>query len=227
MTDEAQGESLDELFEEETPEVTEETSQVEETTTETVEEAEPTSEKEEAKLVPVAALQDERHKRQQLESRLQELEKQLPKSEEAPDPITEPEEYESYIRNKVEKEYEDRAAAEYKEKVEASRSQMLEAETDYIELEKVFMLMTVTDDTLATQMNASADPARFAYDTAKAYRDSLLAPQTPETIQDVVAQVDPVKPVPSLARATAGASNSIPVVEDEESMDEMFADQSY
>ena len=95
MTDEAQGESLDELFEEETPEVTEETSQVEETTTETVEEAEPTSEKEEAKLVPVAALQDERHKRQQLESRLQELEKQLPKTDEAPDPITDPDEYES------------------------------------------------------------------------------------------------------------------------------------
>ena len=225
MTDEAQGESLDELFEEETPEVTEETSQVEETTTETVEDAEPTSEKEEAKLVPIAALQDERHKRQQLETRLQEIEKQLPKTDEAPDPITEPDEYESYIRNKVEKEYEDRAAAEYKEKVEASRSQMLEAETDYIELEKVFMLMTTTDDTLAVQMNASADPARFAYDTAKAYRADLLKPETPETIQDVVAQVE--RPVPSLASATAQTSNSTPEIAEEESMDEMFADQKY
>ena len=241
MTDEAEvveDDTINSLFEEESeesesPKVEEETPEVTVDETESKEEetTEPTSDKEEAKTVPIAALLDERQKRQQLEGRLEELEKQLPQKDEAPDPITDPDDYESYIRTKVEKEFNDKAANEYTEKVNASRSIMLETEADYVDMEKIFMIMTTTDDTLATQMNASADPAKFAYDAAKTYRDSLLKPEVAETITDIVESPTETRnksavAAPSIASATAQTSNTTPVEKDE-SLNEMFADQKY
>ena len=118
-------------------------------------ESEPPSEEEES--VPRKALLDERRKRQELESRLRELE---PPDEEAPDPTDDPEGYEKHLRQKWEKEQWEKTATQ-------SRERMIERHSDYEEKERHFMVLAQGDPDLVRQMNESHDPAAFAYEQAK------------------------------------------------------------
>jgi hypothetical protein len=98
-------------------------------------------------------------------------------------------------------------------------------------MERFFRAAVEVNGSLQTKMNASDDPAGFAYEEGKKYLASFQSNIKPETIKDTVE--DPTETrnnsateAPSLASATAQASNSNPVEKDE-SLNEMFADQSY
>lgn len=100
---------------------------------------------------------------------------------------------------------------------------MLEQHDDYDEMEKIFEIMTVQDRSLVEKMFASGDEAKFAYDKAKEYKESLIKPQATESES---VENPPLKEVPNLAKATAQAANT-PQVEQEATIEDIFADQQY
>jgi hypothetical protein len=182
-------------------------------------ESETTSE-EKPTLVPIAALHDERRKAQQAREEAERLRQQIPVKDEAPDPYEDIDAYNEYMRQKWEKEQLMHQDQIRRQNLDASRSRMLEQHEDYDEMERIFELMTVQDRSLIDKMFQSGDEAKFAYETAKAYKQSLLTPQvhaeTPQT---------PIE-VPNLAKATAQAGNT-PQVEQEATIEDIFADQEY
>jgi hypothetical protein len=89
--------------------------------------------------------------------------KNAPKDENAPDPIDDPSGYEKYLRSKWEKE-------SYEKRINESQERMKEAHSDYSDMEQHFVFLATRDPDLVKQMNASLDPAKFAYETAKADR---------------------------------------------------------
>ena len=161
------------VFDEETE--TEETAQaepeVEETEKGETEESEQDESTEEppaseSKSVPIAALVAERKRRQKLEEKLEEAEKNK-----APDPVTDPEGYEQYRESK-----------ELTSKIELTQDLMRDLHSDYDEKEKTFLSLVskevdgeikITDETLYRKFITSANPAKFAYQHAKAHEDYL------------------------------------------------------
>ena len=194
-----------------------------ETEQETVQ-SEPTAETTQVQSVPegyapIAALQDERRKAQQAREEAEMLRRQIPVKDEAPDPYEDLDKYNAYIRSQVEQEFMFRQEQQRRQHLDASRSKMLEQHSDYDEMERIFELMTVQDPSLVEKMFMSGDEARFAYETAKAYKESTLPAQSrPEAT--------PIKEVPNLAKATAQAPNT-PQVEPEATIDDIFADMQY
>lgn len=177
----------------------------------------------ENKSVPIAALQDERRKRQNLEEEVENLRGQIPKSNEAPDMYEDEEGYKTYIRNQIQSEINaDREQAQ-SERLNQSRGVMLEQHQDYTEMEKIFEIMATADLSLIDKMLVSEDPAKFAYDSAKVYRESIMGKVEVETeVPDKPSAVT----APSLATATATASNTVQV-EKEADIDDVFADITY
>ena len=202
-------------------EETVETTQVEEAP-EPEPESEPTAEKPSVPegYAPIAALQDERRKAQQAREEAEMLRRQVPVNDEAPDPYDDIDKYNAYIRNQTEQEIYQRMEQQRLHNLEISRSRMLEQHKDYDEMEQIFSIMTATNMELVDKMNMSSDPAKFAYDTAKSYKASLMSQPEPEP------ERAPIKEVPNLAKATAQAPNT-PQVEQEESIDDVFADMQY
>lgn len=170
-------ETLDEVL---TDEETKETSTEETKETESkVEEAETESKKETEKAEDEtttskdtqepeswtkAAALDERHKRQEAEKEIKELKTQLEdrKSEKKPTPDV----------------FEDQAAfveslkSEFSQALlvgitSLSRDMAMDKYDDYEEKEIIFHELAKDDPTLITKLSASANPARFAYNTAK------------------------------------------------------------
>lgn len=226
-TEDQKTDDVENLFEgtEESEEKTEETedtkgeTETEDKTEETEESAPPA---EEEKLVPKAALHDERRRRQQAEEEAEKLRKLLPETDEAPDPYEDIDAYNDYMRCKWEKEQKVKQDEITRERLEKSRSKMLETATDYENMEKIFGLMVADDPTLADKMLASGDEAKFVYDTAKKYKEELLKPETKSEEKPEPSHIDGA----NLATATAQKSNT-DKVEKEESLDEMFDDQIY
>jgi hypothetical protein len=223
-------ENIDGLFEgddEETTEVeTEVEAKVEEPSTE--EPTEPTTE-EQDKRVPIAALLDERSKRQALEDKVSDLESRIPVVNEEPDPIIDPEDYKKYVRQQVESDIAKDNADKWTAKVEASRSTMLETEADYEEMESGFMTAVKVNPDLQAKMNAEPDPAKFAYEEGKKYLLGLAKRFAPKDETKVTETEEPALKLvktPNLAKATAQAPNSV-APEVEETVDEMFEDQKY
>lgn len=179
--------------------------------------------------VPLAALKDERQKRQHLEDEVSNLRKQLPTNDEAPSPYEDIDAYDAFKRNQWQKEQNTAMEQQRNARINESRSKMLETNADYDEMEQIFQLMTVSDKTLIDQMFTSGNEAKFAYDTAKAYKASLLAPAV-ETTNEVVIETE--KPdvslakMPNLATATAQAKNT-QALEKEADIEDVFADQEY
>lgn len=229
---ELEHDELDEFFgdQEETevePEVAEEPKgETEEPEAEAEEEpeTEPPSDKEPT-LVPIAAVLDERRKAQQLKEELEELRKQVPQKDEAPDPYDDPEAYLAYHKSKWQQEQYMEQERATRERLEDSRSQMLAKADDYVEMEKVFEVMTLSDDSLVGKMLASEDPAKFAYDSAKQYRDSLFG-KVGKVEEPEVEVKEPVVKTPNLATATAQGKNT-PDLEKEDDLEDVFADQEY
>lgn len=206
----------------------------------TSDESEPPSDKEQ-KLVPIAALLDERRKAQLLKEENEKLKSQFQQEEDetAPDPLDDPEGYKQYLKNQANREL-------YQERAEESRSRMLESHSDYEEMEKIFMFLASQDSALVTQMNKHPDPAKFAYDKASEYkaeqresiknefRESLKA----EILAELKAGAQPPEEseadkrkrsavsVPNLTKATATDTNSTTIEKDED-LDDMFEDQKY
>jgi len=108
----------------------------------------------------------ERHKRIELEK------KYAPKKEpeKVPDPVTEPDEYTSYILGKGD-------AKLQKLKIEQSQEIMRDSTKDYDEKEKVFISLIadesgeIIDTKLLAEFNKSLNPAKFAYNYVKKHLD--------------------------------------------------------
>lgn len=113
-----------------------------------VKEAEPpAAEETEAKSVPVAALKSERQKRQAAESELNELRKKLGQAEP-----------ESEVSEDI-----------FKDRTETTRALMVEFKPDYEAMEEIFLGLADNDKSLKVKLRNSSNPAKFAYETAKAH----------------------------------------------------------
>jgi len=236
MTDETE-DHISDLFDDETgdigtePEAKAEVKAEEEAVSTGEQKTEPPSDQK-PKSVPIAALLDERRKAQQYKEEVEQLRKQIPQPDEAPDPYEDLDAYKEWVRNEAIREINEAKQAEQAELIEQSRSEMMEKYEDYTDMEKVFSVLNAYDPTLADEM--IKDPrsaAKFAYDKGKEYIDSLKG--TPEEISKEVSELSEAEKrlksavtAPSLASATAQASNSTPV-EVEEDLDTMFGDQAY
>jgi len=238
---ESTNEAVDELFEsEESEEIQVEVEPVAEPPTEgeTVgtkdkteveadKESEPPAEKEPT-LVPIAALHDVRRKAKQLKEENEELRSQIPKDDEAPDPYDDIDAYDAYNRDKWQQEQNAEQSRVTGERLEISRNNMLQQHDDYVEMERIFEVMTLSDDSLVGRMLMSEDAGTFAYNTAKAYKASLFS--QPEIKEPELSESDKRNKsavnAPNLASATAQAPNT-PQVEKEEGLMDIFEDQEW
>lgn len=213
---------------------TEATATVETTSTETETPAteEPTS-------VPIAALHDERRKLQAARDENEKLKAQLPQDETgAPDLYDEPDAYKQWVK--------DQAVTElYQERVNDSRTKMLEEHADYESVEKTFMMLAGQDESLVDKMKAHPEPARFAYDTAVAHKESQRQGLKDELRAEILAEMDKggdtetvelteaekrnksAIETPNLTTAAATGKNTVQVEKDDESLDEMCSDMKY
>lgn len=199
----------------ETESKTEETQEEETEAETTTAEAETTQEPEE-KMVPVAALLDERRKRQ-------ELEKKLEAETVIPDPIEDPEGYANHIKGESGK-------SELDLRINLTREFMLDSKEDYAEKEAVFLglvgeledgvLVSVKDQSLLDKFRQSRNPAKFAYETAIQHLkvQELSDPKYEESLRakikaELLAELKPdgklkATEVPDLTTATAKGNNS-------------------
>lgn len=202
----------------ETEEVTE---KVVDTETETPADKEP-------KSVPLAALEDERRKRQALESEVNNLREKLPKSDEAPDPFEDIDAYDAHKKAEWEKNLNTEQANVRNAKINESRSKMLETVVDYDEMEAIFQIAAAKDPGLVDKMLSSESPAQFAYDSGKAYKESLLkvVPDVKTELTEEQKRNKSAVEVPNLATATAQAKNT-ETLEREADIEDVFADQEY
>ncbi len=238
--DEVQTDTIDDIFDAEPDEGTEqvETSEDESESEESEEDEsdddesdEEDSEDEDAETtaaegesVPVKALTEERRKRQAAEKRAKDLEAKIkanaPEGENVPDPIDDPEGYAKYVEGK-------NNLNALRVKVNLSRDIMLDAKDDYVEKEQVFVELAKASPYLVQQMNASPNPAKFAYQTATDYlevqkmRDPKYQEELEERVREKVLKELGVQPegkkksgkksgldVPDLSKATAAGKNS-------------------
>lgn len=129
------------------------------------EEGSPAEPKEEGKI-PIAALLDEREKRQERDRRIAELEAKLSEANKTPPPKAPDvlEDQEGFTKH-----FEDRLAqARREDRIEISQDLMRTMHEDYDEMEIKFAELAQKNPALVTQLNQSQLPAKFAYDTAKA-----------------------------------------------------------
>lgn len=172
----------------------------------------------EPKMVPLAALQDERRKRQERDRELEDLRSRLPKSSDEPDMYEDPEAWKEWNRNQIIAEETEKQSQIMEQRINESREKMLESKSDFLQKENAFLVAVQQDPNLTQQMLSSLDPAKFAYEKGEEFIKSLV---DPTEIKDV----KPKSPV-SLANVSAKGANTVEV-EEEESFDEMFADQKY
>lgn len=156
----------------------------------------------------------ERHKRQEIEKKYAQ-----PRTPEVvPDPVTDPDEYTSYILGKGD-------AKLLRLKIEQSQEIMRESATDYEDNEKVFLSLiadengNVTDQKLLAEFNSSLNPARFAYNHAKKHLDyvdksspdyerKLRSSIAAELLADYKEKGLGALDLPNLTNAAASASNT-------------------
>lgn len=156
----------------------------------------------------------ERHKRQELEGQL----KQQQTVVNAPDPVTDPEQYTNYILGEGDVRLQ-------RSKIEQSQELMRDTATDYEEKEKVFMSLladetgNITDAKLLAEFNKSLNPAKFAYNhaikhldfvdkTRPEYEGSLRAKIAAELLADYKSKGLGAFDLPDLTNAAAAASNT-------------------
>lgn len=224
MTDEIiEDDGLDDVFDDAEPdaEVTEPEAEVEAEKVETepeaetekveteVEDEEPTASKQ--KSVPVAALQDERKKRQTAEEKAAALEKELEEMKGKPDPVPD---------------------TEFDALVKVSVRHMRKLHDDYPEMEKIFMdqvarvkdgNLVIKNEDLWERYRESEDPAEFVYSYAKSHKDYLdkTSPDYEEKLrkrieEDILKDLKKRKLVgaelPNLTSTAASDSNTEDVV---------------
>lgn len=104
-----------------------------------------------------SAYHDEKRKRQELERRLAEIEK--PAKQEEVDLFVDPKGFTQGLKNELKNEL-------LTERINLSREIMAETKSDYADKEARFVQMAQADPSLVAKMNASPNPAKFAYETA-------------------------------------------------------------
>lgn len=185
-----------------------------------------------------SAYLDEKRKRQERDEENERLRRELaafknPQQQEKdePDIFVDPKGFTDGIKNEIKQ-------TVLQERINLSRELMLGIKDDYTEKEARFVEMVKADASLLAKMNASANPAKFAYDTAAkameheaklklvdeigdpaAYKEKLKAEILAE-----LGQAQPEKPAkplvekaPSLATASAAGNNTsvtIPALEE-------------
>ena len=176
----------------------------------------------ETNLVPRAALQDERRKRQALEERIKSLQDQYgTQDDNAPDPVDDPEGYRKFVKAQAQNELRTELA-------DTSRANMLEAHADYEEKEKYFTLMVAQDPSLGDKLKVHPDPARFAYETASkalsSTRESLKAEIMAELEKSgkLKATQTPQADVSNLINATGAGKNNGEKVEEVTQINQLF-----
>ena len=245
MTDENETDvSLGDIFEEsedaetesEVQEPADEVEDAEDSTGET-EETETSSEEQESEddgtppekeptLVPVAVAQSLRQKNQELKQQIEELSKYKPQANDEPDMYEDPEGWKAWNRQQIENEHLEREENAIKERVEESRSKMLEV-PDYIEIEKQFELRVKYEPELIDQMFANPDPARFAYEKGKEFKDQQEKAIIERYLAENSKPEEKSKVVPMRSLATETAPTNSTKVEEEEDLKDMFGDQGY
>ena len=113
--------------------------------------------------VPIAALLDEREKRQAYERELAQLKQQLAEKQtpaETPDPLDDTNGFVSHVMSQVEK-------ARLQDRVELSQEVMRMSHQDYDEAEAKFIAMANENPALIQEMHSTRLPAKFVYDTVK------------------------------------------------------------
>lgn len=193
--------------------------------------------------VPIKALTEERRKRQEAEKRAQELEakfKAAPQEQKVPDPIEDPQGYTQYMEDKSNLDA-------LRVKVNLSRDLMLDLKEDYSEKEQVFVELAKANPFLIQQMNASPNPAKFAYQSAvehlevQKYKDPKFKDELKEQIRKELLeemkqekgekQEKPGKKsaldVPDLTKATAAGKNSDTAVKEVTHVNDVLQDSPF
>lgn len=127
--------------------------------------------------VPIAALKDERRKRQELERELAELKKPKPAEPvQRPNAAEDPEGAIQHAETVIEQRLRN-------ERVVSSRNIMVSVKPDYLEKEKIFVELANANPDLVREMHQHESPAMFAYNKAiehLEHQEYLATKDTPE-----------------------------------------------
>lgn len=138
--------------------------------------------------VPLAALQDERRKRQELAERLSSMEQQAAAAA-RPDPFEDPAGAAEFDRRENE-------ASSFRLRCDMSQEMMRQAHPDYDEVESLFVEAAEINPALAVQLANHPFPARFAYQQGSHLRDLLMAeaPQRQTALPESLAEAPSASP---------------------------------
>lgn len=161
--------------------------------------------------VPLAALQDERRKRQELEAQIEQLRDQSPKPDIFEDPDAVLEKLKAEVIGHADQRW-----------INASRAMVMASKPDYVEREAVFMELTQGNPSLVSEMMKADNPALFAYETARKHAeyqdmqnvDDLKAKMRAEIKAELEAEMGGSAPRPSLATTTAAGTGDLPSDDD-------------
>jgi len=181
---------------------------------------------EEPKSIPITAYHEEKNKRQHLEAENKRLQGLIPRTDEAPDYNEDPEAYDRYMREKWNKEQVADQESVWNDRLEKSREASLIEHEDHVQVENIFSAFARQDPTLLQSFFDSPDPAKFAYDKGKEILAGLNKGEIPKTPEPSEEKPSSALTTPSLATATAQASNTTHVEKDID-LDDMFDDQKY
>lgn len=207
--------------------------------------AEPEEKKEEeGASVPLTALKDERSKRQSLEEELatakQELAKHTQRSGDVPDPESDPIGYQEFMKDEAK-------VKVMNDRITLSAQYLSDVKDDYKEMEDVFLNMANRDPKLFDRMNASKNPALFAYKTGKSEHDKAEAANVTKAEElkasiradlmkefnikaepsDADKRKDSALSMPNLTNATAKGDNSTPTISTKFGSEELFNDSPF
>lgn len=160
-TEEPTGEPQTEPPQEETPAEPEPEAPEPEAKPETAEEGSPPEPEKPSGTVPIAALLDEREKRQRFERELEELRKAKEvEPAKVPDVLDDQEGFVNHFKSELQ-------SVAWNTRVEISQDVMRAQHEDYDTVEAKFVEMVKENPELARKLSESTMPAKFAYETVK------------------------------------------------------------
>ena len=205
-----------------------------EETEETEEESTSSADKDEVSGLK-KALAAERQKRQDAQALLRKQES-TPKS--APDPVTDPEGYAAYHEQSTDKKV-------LNDRIVLTQDLMRDLHDDFDKYQGIFMnlvskenddgSLSITDPALLAKFNASANPAKFAYNHAKKheeletlsspdYKENLRKSIEAEVLQKLKAKGLAVADLPNLTNAAASNKNDVIVDDKSKDVIDVFDD---
>jgi hypothetical protein len=181
------------------------------------------------------ALKAERQKRQDAQSKLRKQE-EAPKT--VPDPVTDPEGYAAYHEQSTERKV-------LNDRIVLTQDLMRDLHEDFDKYQGIFMnlvskenddgSLSITDPALLQKFNASANPAKFAYNHAKKheeiealsspdYKENLRKSIEAEVLQKLKAKGLAVADLPNLTNAAASNKNDVIVDDKSKDVIDVFDD---